>query len=383
MRNLAPAIYRQRLVIEGKVKNPISPEQIENYLSQLSTVLGMKTVMPPVTHQSTRFGWAGWIHWETSGAHFYAWDEAPAFFSVDIYTCKEFDSVAAAAFSAGYFATLDLEFEEFPTPDTATFVRREAIHDLTRLLVTMADRSDREETQFGTYLIAGDSVYADIARYVELEVFSEYFGNDSSLMAAEYDSYDAVSVHIVMIDHEKLMPAGSTRVIRSSELGLKTLTDMERCTNWNVTISEMQQFHQIEINLTTTLDQATIAVLPGYRQGVISPALFHSLYLYSLAQGVENVIGIADINFLDLCRSLGTPCQVICDLPPLPYLDSKASCPLLINVSELQSAVREGRLVPIVDILRGIRGDVSVSMPSVLLTELGINEESALVSANP
>lgn len=380
MRNLAPAIYRQRLVIEGKVKNPISPEQIEDYLSRLSSVLGMKTVMPPVTHQSTRFGWAGWIHWETSGAHFYAWDEAPAFFSVDIYTCREFDSVAAAAFSAGYFQALDLEFEEFPTQATATFVRREAIHDLTRLLVTMADRHDREETRFGTYLVAGDSVYADIARYVELDVFSEYFGNDSSLMAAEYDSYDAVSVHIVMIDHERLMPAGSTRLIRHSELGLKTLTDMERCAKWNVTISEMERFHQVEINLATTLDQATLAVLPGYRQGTISSALFHSLYRYSLEQGVENVIGIADVNFVDLCRSLGTPCEVICDLPPLPYLESKTSYPLMINVSELQSAVRERRRVPIVDILRGARRDVS--MPSILLTELGVNDEWALVSPN-
>ena len=29
-------------------------------------------------------GWAGWIHWETSGAHFYAWDTPRPFFSVDI-----------------------------------------------------------------------------------------------------------------------------------------------------------------------------------------------------------------------------------------------------------------------------------------------------------
>lgn len=103
MRDLAPTIHRQRMVVEGHVDSPIDHEQIEDYLSRLSTVLDMTTLLPPVTHQSDRYGWAGWIHWETSGAHFYAWDEPRPFFSVDIYTCKEFDPVSAAAFTAAYF----------------------------------------------------------------------------------------------------------------------------------------------------------------------------------------------------------------------------------------------------------------------------------------
>ena len=64
----------------------------------------MVTVTLPVTNESVEWGWAGWIHWETSGAHFYAWDRPLLFFSVDIYTCKAFLVEDALAFTRNYFA---------------------------------------------------------------------------------------------------------------------------------------------------------------------------------------------------------------------------------------------------------------------------------------
>ncbi len=103
MPDLAPGIYRQRLVIEGTCPDPIDAESIVGYLSELSAVCGMRTVLEPMTHRSERFGWAGWIHWETSGTHFYAWDEPRPFFSVDIYTCKAFDPLRAVEFTGSYF----------------------------------------------------------------------------------------------------------------------------------------------------------------------------------------------------------------------------------------------------------------------------------------
>ncbi|MDO8309221.1 MAG: S-adenosylmethionine decarboxylase [Actinomycetota bacterium] len=103
MEDLAPEIYRQRLVVEGLVDEPITAEQITTYLSQLSGVLDMVTLLEPVTHSSPMYGWAGWIHWETSGAHFYAWDQPRLFFSVDIYTCKWFSNEEAAEFTRSFF----------------------------------------------------------------------------------------------------------------------------------------------------------------------------------------------------------------------------------------------------------------------------------------
>jgi S-adenosylmethionine decarboxylase len=103
MPDLAPMIHRQRLVVEGRCSRPITAGQICAYLSELSEVTGMITLIEPVTHRSPLYGWAGWIHWETSGAHFYAWEQPLLFFSVDVYTCKAFDPDAVVEFTQRYF----------------------------------------------------------------------------------------------------------------------------------------------------------------------------------------------------------------------------------------------------------------------------------------
>lgn len=112
MKDLAPNILRQRLVIEGYPSSVITAQQINSYLSQLSTAVDMNALMEPMTHQSDKFGWAGWIHWETSGAHFYAWDD-PLFFSVDIYTCKAFDVNTAVEFTKQFFDATEIVSKSF------------------------------------------------------------------------------------------------------------------------------------------------------------------------------------------------------------------------------------------------------------------------------
>ena len=103
--DLAPSIVRERLVIEGCHTDEITAPAIRAYLTELSVICDMTVLLDPVTHRSDRYGWAGWIHWETSGAHFYAWEQPLQFFSVDIYTCKAFDNVAAVDFTAAFFDT--------------------------------------------------------------------------------------------------------------------------------------------------------------------------------------------------------------------------------------------------------------------------------------
>jgi S-adenosylmethionine decarboxylase len=112
MRDLAPSIVRQRLVIEGTCAAPIDDLIIREYLHRLSVVCDMHVLLDPVTHHSDRYGWAGWVHWETSGAHCYAWDN-PLFFSVDIYTCKRFDAVAVVDFTRRFLGALDIASKSF------------------------------------------------------------------------------------------------------------------------------------------------------------------------------------------------------------------------------------------------------------------------------
>jgi S-adenosylmethionine decarboxylase len=111
--DLAPSIYRQRLVVEGYPEQPITDDQIKDYLKKLSDITEMTTLIEPVTHQSPLYGWAGWIHWETSGAHFYAWDQPLLFFSVDIYTCKQFDPEKVEQFTKDYFKATEISSKPF------------------------------------------------------------------------------------------------------------------------------------------------------------------------------------------------------------------------------------------------------------------------------
>lgn len=103
MPDLAPMICRQRLVVEGTCRAPISEEQIRSYLSSLTDVCEMRLLLEPVTHRSELYGWAGWVHWEASGAHFYAWETPTLFFSVDIYACKRFDVDRTVQFTKDFF----------------------------------------------------------------------------------------------------------------------------------------------------------------------------------------------------------------------------------------------------------------------------------------
>lgn len=113
MRDLAPEICRQRLVVEGLCHAPIDAPEIRKYLSELSSAIEMVSLMEPVTHQSPLYGWAGWIHWETSGAHFYAWDVPRLFFSVDIYACKPFSAQTVLDLTQASFDAYDLVHKEF------------------------------------------------------------------------------------------------------------------------------------------------------------------------------------------------------------------------------------------------------------------------------
>ena len=112
-RDLAPEILRQRLVVEGVPARPIGAAQIRRYLSALSREVGMVQLLEPVTHRSDQYGWAGWIHWETSGAHFYAWDAPRLFFSVDLYTCKAFDVDTAVSFTRDFFHAAPIVAKSF------------------------------------------------------------------------------------------------------------------------------------------------------------------------------------------------------------------------------------------------------------------------------
>jgi len=92
MIDLAPDVYRQRVIIEGTLDEKLEPEKMKELLSKMCDSLDMVKLTDPVVNHCEEFGICAHMHWKTSGIHMYTWDNRdPIFFSIDIYTCKKFD----------------------------------------------------------------------------------------------------------------------------------------------------------------------------------------------------------------------------------------------------------------------------------------------------
>ena len=117
MRDLAPDIYRQRLVIEGIYTSYDGPEALEKYMTELSQRLNMRIVYGPIVknlsggYDPAHRGHECVMIWTESGAQIYTW-ERNHFFTVDIYTCKKFSVETAVSFTKDFFKASDIEFKE-------------------------------------------------------------------------------------------------------------------------------------------------------------------------------------------------------------------------------------------------------------------------------
>lgn len=111
-KNLAPELSRQRILIEGTTDLIIEPECIIEYLRELSKVVDMKMLSEPVAYPADDMGYGGWIHWVTSGAHFYSYPTDPPLFTVDAYTCKPFSLEKAVEFTEKYLKATEIVWKE-------------------------------------------------------------------------------------------------------------------------------------------------------------------------------------------------------------------------------------------------------------------------------
>ncbi|PSB11686.1 hypothetical protein C7B62_04635 [Pleurocapsa sp. CCALA 161] len=110
IKNLAPNIFRQRLLIEGFYTIDVDKKSIEKYLFNVAEHLGLKTYGNPIIFapasgmgKKENTGYDAFIPLIDSGISTYFWSEAK-FFSIVIYTCKGFNEQAAIGFTREYFA---------------------------------------------------------------------------------------------------------------------------------------------------------------------------------------------------------------------------------------------------------------------------------------
>ena len=116
IKNLAPDIFRQRLLIEGFFTRPVDEPVIRAYLLGLAAHLGLRTYGEPVVFapasgegRAQNAGFDAFVPLIDSGISGYFWTR-PRFVSVVLYTCKGFDADHAVAFTRDFFA-IEGEFE--------------------------------------------------------------------------------------------------------------------------------------------------------------------------------------------------------------------------------------------------------------------------------
>jgi len=110
MKNLAPHIVRQRIIIECLTDHALTARQMIDYINCLSGVLDMTIINGPSVTFHKDYGYCCHAHWKESGVHMYSWTKEK-FFTVDIYTCKAFDSQVAVEETEYFFADFLKELE--------------------------------------------------------------------------------------------------------------------------------------------------------------------------------------------------------------------------------------------------------------------------------
>ena len=118
MRDLAPEIVRQRLLIEGTFERAVSRDDVENYLVGVAAHLSLRTYGSPIVHapggagKDENEGFDAFIPLIDSGISLYVWSKR-RFFAAVLFTCKKFDSGAALDYTREFFGATAVEHREF------------------------------------------------------------------------------------------------------------------------------------------------------------------------------------------------------------------------------------------------------------------------------
>ena|SRR5687768_4063400 len=112
--NIAPDIFRKRLLVEGYFGADVTEDSLRDYFSQITGKLGLKTYGPPIIHHTSGEGKAvnegfdGFVPLVDSGIYIGVWVN-PKFLSTIIYTCGEFDEEKAVGIVREFFRMSELQ----------------------------------------------------------------------------------------------------------------------------------------------------------------------------------------------------------------------------------------------------------------------------------
>lgn len=118
MKNLAPKITRQRLVIEGFFEINVDEKVIIKFFNEITKTLNLKKYGKPMIYATgergkvINRGFDAFVPLIDSGIALYIWGNAK-FFSTLIYSCKKFDLKKAVKFSKEFFNVKKITYQSF------------------------------------------------------------------------------------------------------------------------------------------------------------------------------------------------------------------------------------------------------------------------------
>lgn len=118
MKNLAPNIKRQRLLLEGFYEREVNESTLHSYFKNLCTSLRLKAYGDAIIHSPQGLGseenqgYDAFLPLIDSGISIYIWSHSK-FFSIIIYTCKDFDENIAKSFTEDFFKSKVFETLSF------------------------------------------------------------------------------------------------------------------------------------------------------------------------------------------------------------------------------------------------------------------------------
>ena len=118
MKNLAPNITRQRLLIEGFYNIDVDKAIIEDFFRTITSSLNLKAYGSPTIFspggegKEINQGYDAFIPLIDSGISLYIWGNAK-FVSLVIYTCKSFDEERALKTTKEFFKIKEIASESF------------------------------------------------------------------------------------------------------------------------------------------------------------------------------------------------------------------------------------------------------------------------------
>ena len=96
MKDLAPHIFRQRLIVEGFYQRDVDESVIRSFFEKITKDLGLRTYGPPTIHATSgqgkdaNQGYDAFVPLIDSGIYLGVW-ASERFLSTVVYTCKQFD----------------------------------------------------------------------------------------------------------------------------------------------------------------------------------------------------------------------------------------------------------------------------------------------------